>query len=163
MQENEVDNDTSRVIASPYSKAFLQANKLDHRVVLKNPIAMAQAIEVIAAVVIGEVVSIVQGVINENKDKDVRSGWTQSTLGKVMDKFPGKNAIIVWTEHDASGLRGSQQGNLMCPCPNQNKTMTYKCYVFDSGDFHLKGDGGYLNWAFAGKYNRHGKDLSFTS
>ena len=27
--------------------------------------------------------------------------------------------------------------------------------------FHLKGDGGYINWAFSGKFNRHGKDVSF--
>ena len=110
-----------------------------------------------------EFVNVVQGIINENKDKDVRSGWTRATLGKVCDNFPGKNVIIVWSEHDANGLQGCQQGNLMCLCPNQNKTMSYKCYVFDSGDFHLKGDGGYLNWSFAGQYERHDKDLIFTT
>ena len=67
---------------------------------------MAQAIKVIASVVIGEVVTITQGVINENKDKDVRSGWTQASLGKVCDKFPSKSVIIVWTEYDVSGLQG---------------------------------------------------------
>lgn len=78
-----------------------------------------------------------------------------------LREFPGKNFIIVWPKHDVSGLQGCVHGDLICPCPNHNKTMKYKCYVFDSGDFHLKGDGGYLNWAFAGKYNRYDKDLSF--
>ncbi len=84
---------------------------------------MAAAILEIAPVVIGEVVDIISGIINENRDKDVRTGWTQKTLGKACEKFPSKSVIIVWPKHDASGFQGCVPGDLMCPCSNQNKTM----------------------------------------
>ena len=52
---------------------------------------MAQAILETAPIVIGEVVDVISGIINENKE----------TLGKVCEKFPGKNTMIVWTPVDS--------------------------------------------------------------
>ena len=44
---------------------------------------------------------------------------------------------------------------LMHPLPDE-------CYVGKKAAvFHLKGDGGYINWAMSGKFNRHDKDVSF--
>lgn len=37
-----------------------------------------------------------------------------------------------------------------------------ECYVGKTAAvFHMEGDGGFINWAFSGKFNRHGNDVSF--
>jgi len=60
-----------------------------------------------------------------------------------------KVSQIVYPKHTAN-FQGSVQSQLLCACPNTKQTLAYDCYVFDSGDFELQGDGGYLNWAFTG-------------
>lgn len=112
---------------------------------------MAVTILETAPTVVGEVVDLISGIINENKDKDVRNGWTQKTLGKACRKFPDKYVIIVWTKHNVSGLQGCVQADLMCPCLNDNKTMKYKCYIIDSGHFHLQGGWWLFELGFLGK------------
>jgi hypothetical protein len=39
----------------------------------------------------------------------------------------------------------------------------YGIFLFCSGDFHLKGDGGWINWGFIGTYERNGPDVRFSS
>ncbi|RMZ86608.1 hypothetical protein DV736_g6166, partial [Chaetothyriales sp. CBS 134916] len=91
--------------------------------------------------------------VNQGKeDQNFRSGWTQQQLGVVTAANPQKNVMIVYPDHDASQLVNSQLSQLECVCPNSKITLSYDCYVFDSGPFVLKGDGGFLNWCFAGNF-----------
>jgi hypothetical protein len=39
----------------------------------------------------------------------------------------------------------------------------YGVYVFCSGEFILKGDGGYINWGFRGSYKRNDNKVTFFS
>src|SRR5579859_242044 len=85
--------------------------------------------------------TIANAVNGGNADKDFRNGWTQQQLGVVTAANPGKNVMIVYPDHDASGLVNSQMAVLPCQCPNSGTVLSYQCYVFDSGPFILKGDG----------------------
>lgn len=101
----------------------------------------------------------VSGLVSGNtNDQNFRNGWTQQNLGTVTAANPKKNVIIVFPPHDQN-LQGSKYQQLVCKTPTQ--TLSYDCYIFDSGDFTLKGDGGYLNWAFAGNFTRNGNKLTF--
>jgi hypothetical protein len=94
---------------------------------------------------IGGLVTVGQQIGNavndSNADKDYRSGWTQQQLGVITAANPGKSVVIVYTDHDASGLVNSQMTILECQCPNSGTVLSYQCYVFDSGVFVLKGNG----------------------
>ena len=75
------------------------------------------------------------------EDRNFRNGWTQQQLGVVTAANSGKNVMIVYPDHDASKLVNSTTSVLECKCPNSGVTLSYQCYVFDSGPFTLKGDG----------------------
>jgi hypothetical protein len=40
--------------------------------------------------------------------------------------------------------------------------ITYGIWIFESGTFENKGDGGWINWAFQGCFNRNGGHVEFT-
>jgi hypothetical protein len=94
---------------------------------------------------VGPLVSLGTGInsqVNQGKeDQNFRNGWTQQQLGVVTAANPGKNVMIVYSNHDASQLVNSQLSQLECVCPNSGTTLSYDCYVFDSGLFILQGDG----------------------
>jgi hypothetical protein len=94
---------------------------------------------------VGPLVSLGTGInsqVNQGKeDQNFRNGWTQQQLGVVTAANPGKNVMIVYPKHDASQLVNSQLSQLECVCPNSGTTLSYDCYVFDSGPFTLQGDG----------------------
>jgi hypothetical protein len=92
---------------------------------------------------------------SNNADKSFRDGWTQQQLGPLQSANPGKNIMIVSVKHDASQLKGSQQSQLDCACPS-GAHVNYTVYVFDEGVFLHQGDGGFLNWCFAGNFVREG-------
>ena len=88
------------------------------------------------------VATSINGQVNAGKeDQNFRNGWTQQQLGEVSSQNPGKNIMIVYVKHDASKLVNSQLSQLQCVCPNSGTTLSYNCYVFDSGPFELQGDG----------------------
>ncbi|KAK5122221.1 hypothetical protein LTR85_004131 [Meristemomyces frigidus] len=104
--------------------------------------------------------SVVGGIQGNNADKEFRNGWTQQQLSVVSGQNSGKNIMIVYPKHTAN-FQGSQQQQLQCQTPNNKQTISYDCYVFDSGNFELQGDGGYLNWAFTGNFKRDGNKVTF--
>ncbi|CAF9904553.1 hypothetical protein IMSHALPRED_000104 [Imshaugia aleurites] len=104
-------------------------------------------------------VSGISGLVSGNaNDQNYRNGWTQQQIGTLSAANPGKNIIVVFPPHSQS-LQGSQYQQLVCKTPTQ--TLSYDCYIFDSGTFTLKGDGGYLNWAFTGNFTRNGNTVTF--
>lgn len=105
--------------------------------------------------------SVVSGIQGNNADKEFRNGWTQQQLTTVSGQNAGKNIMIVLPKHTET-FQGSKQQQLLCQTPNDKQTLSYDCYIFDSGDFELQGDGGYLNWAFTGNFKRNGNKVSFS-
>lgn len=80
----------------------------------------------------------------------------------LRNTYPNKN-VIVYHDQDSqtnfvNGVHSHQELNL----PDGPETQGYEIYVFDSGTFTLAGDGGYLNWCFAGDYDRDGESTTVT-
>ena len=114
----------------------------------------------IASGLVGGIISGVAGLVSNNSnDQNFRNGWTQSQLGPLATANPNKNIMIVFPPHDQNFTR-SQYSQLLCKTPS-GQTLSYDCYVFDAGDFTLKGDGGFLNWAFQGNFTRNGNKVTF--
>lgn len=91
-----------------------------------------------AAISIG---SIISGLIKDNKaEQEFRNQWTPAAAGQLATDNPGKNIMVVYTDHDASGLVGVEKKALQCDCPT-GASLAYVVYIFDEGPFHLKGDG----------------------
>ena len=38
----------------------------------------------------------------------------------------------------------------------------YKVWAFESGEFNNKGDGGFINWCFLGRFDRDGGRVKFS-
>ncbi|MDK1472917.1 hypothetical protein QNO07_05635 [Streptomyces sp. 549] len=78
----------------------------------------------------------------------------------------GKYNIIVWKEsaRKSSKFNGVQvrghTRNATCKTVTGDKA-NYFWMVFRDGEFTRKGDGGYRNWAFSGKFTRNDNHVKF--
>lgn len=121
--------------------------------------------------------TLIAGIFQDNQaEKDYRNTWVPEAARLVSAEYPGKNVMVVYTDHDASGLAGVEKRALKCDCPT-GTSLAYVVYIFDEGKFTLKGDGydpefhphspvslisysGYLNWGFTGEFDRQDNIVS---
>ncbi|KAF2871454.1 hypothetical protein BDV95DRAFT_606895 [Massariosphaeria phaeospora] len=101
----------------------------------------------------------IKQLFNNKADQAFRSGWTQQQLGIQAAKYPGKNILVIFTKHQQN-FTNSQVEQLVCECPSGDKYI-YTGYAFEEGDLTNEGDGGYLNWAFTGHFDRNGNKVHF--
>ncbi|KAG0280205.1 hypothetical protein BGZ96_001643 [Linnemannia gamsii] len=86
-----------------------------------------------------------------NDDRAVRN---KEVVRGFSDKHPGWTFIICWVEHRCDGYTEKTIGI----DPQRLMLEAYTLYAFSPearGRFELIGDGGYLNWAIHGHFNRH--------
>ncbi|KAF9481072.1 hypothetical protein BDN70DRAFT_876812 [Pholiota conissans] len=111
------------------------------------------------------VVNLIKGKIE--RDKAMRSQWTGDMINAFRKKYPHYNFVLCHTSHktDFKGVRGKDWGHTHQELPvSFHKTVGYEIYWFREGTFHRYGDGGWLNWAFAGNVRsrtNNGKDVVF--
>jgi hypothetical protein len=89
-----------------------------------------------------------------------REKFTQETVKQLRDKYNNYNAVIVHTEHETWGAFVHEHVEM--PIGFLDKTMGYEIYLSRFGDFfglELRGDGGYINWAYNGYFTRDGNKL----
>lgn len=99
-----------------------------------------------AAVSIGFTIA---GAIQNNKaEQEYRDGWTRDAAKQLEADNPGKNIMVVYTKHDASGLVGVEKKAIQCDCPT-GTSLGYVVYIFDEGEFHLQGDGYVVNTIYS--------------
>ena len=99
--------------------------------------------------------TVIAGIFNGDKeDKDYRSGWTQQAVGELSADNPGKNIMVIYTDHDASKLTGCERKVAACQCPS-GASLAYGCYIFDDGPFELKGDGFVFSSSFLHNIVKH--------
>jgi hypothetical protein len=91
-------------------------------------------------------------------------------LSKKVDELRGWDAngnynIIVWKEsaREHSRFNGIlHQGHTTArECSYVPDTVNYFWVIFRDGEFTRKGDGGYRNWAFFGRFDRNDKYVKF--
>ncbi|KAF5335675.1 hypothetical protein D9611_009690 [Ephemerocybe angulata] len=108
------------------------------------------------------IVNVIKGRIEH--DKAERGKFTLHFVQEAHRKNPNFNWLIVHTAHTKkfAGKEGKDWGHRHQEFSvSFSKTIGYEIYYFKKGSFDLKGDGGYLNWAFNGKFKRNGKHIDF--
>lgn len=88
-----------------------------------------------------------------------REQLNKDAVARLSAKYPKYNVMVVLPEHEQDF-----QG-----CTSIDLTFCYgllrqivRIYVFKRGTFTLRGDGGFINWAFNGKYERNDKTVTFS-
>ncbi|KAJ7239969.1 hypothetical protein B0H12DRAFT_1074890 [Mycena haematopus] len=113
----------------------------------------------VAATAVSVAVVITRAIIDANwENHKRRSEYTQTVVKRMRDNDPTFNYVICATDHhlDVQGKAGEDYGKIQLKFPvwwGQLST-TFYAYSFRKGIFHLKGDGGYLNWAYMGNVVR---------
>jgi len=109
-------------------------------------------------------INTIAGAISASKD---RGAFVRSTLDKVR-YYRMKNGRQVISDYNvmvfnrqvrhSSRLRGVELYRDF-----QYQGITYGVWIFDSGWFRNEGDGGWINWAFSGSFDRDGGYVKFRS
>jgi len=111
------------------------------------------------------IVNAIKGQIE--KDKEMRGQWTSKMIGELRGKHPQFNFVLCHTQHKTAfkGAQGVDWGHSHQELPvSFRKTIGYEIYWFKEGTFERIGDGGWLNWAYAGvvkSKSGDGKKLTF--
>jgi hypothetical protein len=112
----------------------------------------------IAGVAFG-VAGLVTGL--QRADNEKRSEFTQRTISELTQKYPDYNFVI--THHKGSKAEGPEVVHDHVELPMAVGSAGYEIFASRKGQpfkFVLNGDGGYLNWAFGGNFNRDGNTLT---
>jgi hypothetical protein len=83
-------------------------------------------------------------------EQNIMSKWTKSSIVELHKQFPDKNVFIAHTKYEYRNLQGWDKAHYELDTKCFGRTKGYDIFVFDSGEFELKGDGGWANWAFVG-------------
>lgn len=110
--------------------------------------------------------------VQKSVDAFIDFSQLYSVIKKDITRANTRDACVKTIQEDAFS-RVRQRRNVMVFNLSQNysknlKNATFKPFIcagsryglwtFTSGTFINRGDGGYINWAFAGNYKRTGKD-----
>ena len=103
-----------------------------------------------------DIFSGIRDLVNMFNDQTVDRGEaTQLIVDHYTRSFADKNCIVCHSPHIQS-LNGMVHDHI--ELPKKVGTIGYEIYVFDDGEFTNLGDGGYINWAFAGNFVRDPDD-----
>ncbi|KAF8639362.1 hypothetical protein AX17_001551 [Amanita inopinata Kibby_2008] len=105
------------------------------------------------------IVNLIQDGIK--KDKIARGEFTLHLVKEMQKKNPKFNYVVCHTKHETHfhGRQGKDWGHSHKEFDIKlGGTVGYEIYWARSGTFVLKGDGGYLNWAFIGNVKSRSKD-----
>jgi hypothetical protein len=94
-----------------------------------------------------------------NNDNKKREAYTQQFVQQASQKYPRYNVVICHPNHRVSGATIHQHYEL----PMTLGTCGYDIYFSQKGKqftFVNQGDGGFINWAFNGEFNRNGNTLT---
>lgn len=80
---------------------------------------------------------------------------TRNKLSQIKKQYGSKYNYMIFNtaQGHSRSLKGVRRKNFF-RCGGRK----YQYWVFRSGSFTNKGNGGWVNWAFSGKYNRSGND-----
>ncbi len=121
------------------------------------PIPIVPAAKVITELAIITIELLVE--IAELDEK--RTRFTQSFVAEARKKYPDYNVVIIHTEHNQEGIYIHQHEELYFLL--DIKSIGYEIYFSKIGDpFWLEnlGDGGFINWAYDGDFERDGNRIS---
>jgi hypothetical protein len=152
-------------IFARYFGSTYEISERDYAAATVEPRAIGMVVTVVKDVVEGvmSIVNLIKGKIEQ--DKSMRGQWTGTMIGQFRQKYPQFNFVICHTEHKFSPKPGTVSGHQHQELNvSFGKTIGYEIYWFKEGTFQRIGDGGWLNWSYAGNVKRTsdgGKFLEF--
>ncbi|MCD7034017.1 stress protein [Metabacillus sp. GX 13764] len=120
------------------------------------PKAEAQAPEVPVSI---DPVAIGNAIADAVKSAQNRDGFVKAAREKAFYAADEKMNVMVMNtsqDYDDTGLNGVQYFDTA-----EYDGVTYGIWVFEDGKFVNNGDGGYINWAFRGWFDRDGGTVNF--
>ncbi|TFK69199.1 hypothetical protein BDN72DRAFT_624259 [Pluteus cervinus] len=112
-----------------------------------NMVAVAQIFGVVVGALAGALAAIFKLVFN---DDDERRAFVLKTLDEAAKAAPEYNIIIAHTEHTYEFDDLHHHEHVEFDRPDPWGTFGYEIYHARTGNFELKGDGDYINWAWSG-------------
>ncbi|KAJ3555187.1 hypothetical protein NP233_g12266 [Leucocoprinus birnbaumii] len=107
-----------------------------------------------AQIIVEGVIQIVEGIIaGIGQDDAAREQFTKDVVANGRSQFPDFNWVVVHPDHetDFDGVRDQDWGHQHQEFDIKiGGTIGYEIYWFRSGTFKRFGDGGFINWAWAG-------------
>jgi hypothetical protein len=77
-------------------------------------------------------------------------------------EYPDKNVIIYHNQDSTVDFQGESHNHFELDIGVLGFTKGYETYVFDSGTFTRAGEGGFINWSFAGNFVQNDNVLVFS-
>lgn len=108
--------------------------------------------------------NIYNGITGEGEQEHAdESAWTQAQVIDLQNRYPDSNVLIF---HDQNSVFHPDVGfhshyELDLEGYFGTRTQGYEVWVFNSGTFTHAGDGGYINWAFSGSFDRNDNQVTF--
>ncbi len=93
-----------------------------------------------------------------NGQRIARDVATKEIVHHLRRSYPSYNVMVVHSKH-MKDFEKCKHTHIEIPL--FFGTYGYEIYVFKRGHFTLLGDGGYINWHFAGNYKRYKKRIIF--
>ncbi|MCH0542554.1 hypothetical protein I3F58_23950 [Streptomyces sp. MUM 203J] len=124
-----------------------------------NSEAGAQAGKADVAVAILDITKRLIGIVNNAIErKQNRSGYVKSLMeGAFYEAGQRYNVMVINNSNrHTAHLRGVKYDARI-----SGHYGTYRVLVFESGEFTNHGDGGWINWAFRGWFDRNGSHVKF--
>ena len=95
---------------------------------------------------------------NQPSWKEIEKKWgdeVKRTLHELKKQYPDYNIMIFHTgkqpyEQNLNGVHKTWEREESA----SGHSTKYTVWIFESGEFKNKGDGGWINWAFCGNFKR---------
>lgn len=105
--------------------------------------------------------SLAKAISNFGDDQHaVQDEFTKGMIRQLQLEYPYKNVIIYHNQDSIVDFEGAVHDHHELDI-GMGFTKGYETYVFDSGKFILTGDGGFINWAFAGNHVKNDNEVTF--
>lgn len=103
--------------------------------------------------------SVAQGIVDHLETQDNREGWVRGILESAWYESDEKyNVLVIKDDHDYDA---NLEGIKFDATYDTEDYPKFRVVVFESGEITNNGDGGYINWAFRGDFERDDMTVTF--
>jgi hypothetical protein len=107
----------------------------------------------IARIVLSTSLSVVRLILDiDAHEHDAEEAFTQQTIAALRQEYPDYNALMchsAFRQNFTNSFHYHYEFPLTAP-----RSQGYEVFLFKAGEFWLDGDGGFVNWAYDGKFTK---------
>lgn len=105
---------------------------------------------------LGEIIALAN---TAEKWHEIQQAFTTTYVEKQRQAHPDKSVLVSCQPSDERLVQKYVEETIDVNVPFGK--VTYKCYVFDSGEFWNRGEGSLINWCFSGPAGTWERDGQF--